>query len=41
MVGMAIGTAVQDRIDQRLFKRITLIVLLAAGANLLRRAVMG
>ena len=41
MVGMAIGTAVQDRIDQHLFKRITLIVLLAAGANLLRRAVMG
>lgn len=41
MIGMAIGTAIQDRIDQHVFRRITLIVLLVAGANLIRRAVMG
>jgi uncharacterized membrane protein YfcA len=41
LVGMALGFAVQDRIDQRLFRRLTLFVLLVAGLNLVRRGVMG
>ncbi len=41
MIGMALGTAIQDKIDQRVFRRITLVVLLVAGVNLLRRAMMG
>ncbi|WP_136439986.1 sulfite exporter TauE/SafE family protein [Pacificoceanicola onchidii] len=39
--GMWLGGLVQDRIDQRAFKRATLIVLLVAGLNLLRRALFG
>ncbi|MGC1495849.1 MAG: sulfite exporter TauE/SafE family protein [Sulfitobacter sp.] len=39
LVGMWIGGKVMDRIDQKLFRRATLIVLLLAGANLVRRAV--
>ncbi|WP_234455292.1 sulfite exporter TauE/SafE family protein [Thermohalobaculum xanthum] len=35
--GMALGLAVQDRLDQRLFRRMTLAVLCIAGLNLLRR----
>lgn len=41
LIGLAIGFAIQDRIDQRLFKRVTLLVLLIAGLNLLRRGLMG
>jgi len=37
--GMWIGGKVMDRIDQHLFRRATLFVLLLAGANLIRRAV--
>lgn len=37
MIGMAVGFAVQDRLDQRTFRRLTLIVLCIAGLNLLRR----
>tara|TARA_R110002072_G_scaffold192587_1_gene349623 strand:- start:2261 stop:3025 length:765 start_codon:yes stop_codon:yes gene_type:complete len=38
-LGMWIGGKVMDRIDQHLFRRATLFVLLVAGANLIRRAV--
>ena len=38
-LGMWIGGKVMDRIDQKLFRRATLIVLLLAGTNLIRRAV--
>lgn len=38
ILGMLLGSAVQDRIDQRAFRRATLWVLLIAGLNLLRRA---
>jgi uncharacterized membrane protein YfcA len=38
---MWIGGRLQDRIDQAGFRRATLVVLLLAGANLIRRAVMG
>ena len=38
LLGMFIGYGVQDRLDQDLFRRITLIVLVVSGVNLLRRA---
>lgn len=38
LAGMWVGGKVVDRIDQAMFKRATLIVLLVAGANLMRRA---
>lgn len=41
VAGMALGVAVQDRLDQRVFRRATLAVLILAGLNLLRRAVAG
>lgn len=41
MAGMVLGVAVHDRIDQATFRRATLVVLMLAGLNLLRRAVMG
>lgn len=39
LIGMWVGGKVVDRIDQVMFRRVTLIVLLVAGANLLRRAI--
>lgn len=41
VIGMWLGGRVQDRIDQAAFRRATLIVLVFAGLNLLRRAIMG
>ncbi|MCB1353167.1 MAG: sulfite exporter TauE/SafE family protein [Rhodobacteraceae bacterium] len=38
---MLLGYRVQDRLDQELFRRVTLVVLMAAGLNLLRRALGG
>lgn len=40
-VGMQIGMSVTDRIDQQAFRRATLFVLLIAGLNLVRRAMVG
>jgi len=40
VVGMVIGLKCQDRMDQRLFRRMTLTVLCLAGLNLLRRGLM-
>lgn len=37
VIGMAIGMAIQDRMDQTQFRRVTLIVLVVAGLNLVRR----
>lgn len=39
IVGMWLGQRVQDRLDQAAFRRWTLVVLIVAGLNLLRRAV--
>jgi len=39
LIGISLGNRVQDRIDQAMFRTITLWVLLIAGLNLLRRAV--
>ncbi|PRY19857.1 hypothetical protein CLV78_11721 [Aliiruegeria haliotis] len=38
LIGMRIGQKVHDRLDQRKFRNATLVVLVVAGANLLRRA---
>lgn len=40
MLGQTIGNMVQDRLDQKKFRRMTLFVLIIAGLNLIRRAVM-
>lgn len=40
-VGMFFGYRLQDRLDQALFRRLTLLVLLLAGVNLLRRGLLG
>lgn len=37
VAGMAVGARLSDRIDQATFRRATLLVLLVAGVNLLRR----
>jgi len=41
LLGMWLGFAVQDRIDQVAFRKATLVVLLVAGGNLVRRGLMG
>lgn len=41
IVGLIIGFKLQDRLDQVVFRRVTLIVLVLAGLNLLRRGIMG
>lgn len=40
LAGMWIGFRIQDRIDQTLFRRLTLAVLVIAGLNLVRRGVL-
>ncbi len=41
VAGMRGGQFLQDRIDQAQFRKLTLLVLLIAGLNLLRRGLMG
>ena len=41
IIGLALGFAVQDRLDQALFRKLTLVVLVIAGLNLVRRALLG
>ncbi len=41
LLGLWLGNLVQTRIDQTAFRRVTNIVLLVAGLNLIRRALMG
>jgi len=41
LAGMVIGLRIQDRFDQATFRRVTLAVLVIAGANLVRRGLMG
>ena len=40
MLAMFVGYRVHDRLDQALFRRLTLVVLVLTGLNLLRRALM-
>ncbi|MEL7301456.1 MAG: sulfite exporter TauE/SafE family protein [Pseudomonadota bacterium] len=41
VAGLAVGFAIQDRMDQRRFKQATLLVLTVAGLNLIRRGLLG
>lgn len=41
ILGMWLGGKVQDRIEQETFRRATLVILLVAGLNLVRRALLG
>ncbi|MGM0585654.1 MAG: sulfite exporter TauE/SafE family protein [Pseudomonadota bacterium] len=41
LLGMSLGVAVHDRLDQGVFRKATLAVLILAGLNLLRRALAG
>jgi len=41
LLGMALGFWVQDRLNQQVFRRATLLVLVVAGLNLIRRALTG
>lgn len=41
LVGMWAGSQIMDRIDQAAFRKATLLVLLVAGVNLVRRGLMG
>ncbi len=41
VAGVLIGFRLQDRIDQKQFKHLTLIVLFLGGLNLIRRGIMG
>ncbi|WP_371156849.1 sulfite exporter TauE/SafE family protein [Jannaschia sp. 2305UL9-9] len=41
LLGMSVGFRLQDRMDQDLFKKVTLVVLVVAGINLLRKGMMG
>ncbi len=40
-LGMRLGFRIHDRIDQVMFRKATLWILLIAGANLVRRGIMG
>lgn len=41
MAGMWIGLRLHDRVDQAAFRKVTLVVLLVAGLNLVRRGLIG
>jgi uncharacterized protein len=41
LAGMWLGSQIMDRIDQASFKKATLFILLIAGANLVRRGLLG
>ncbi|KIT18003.1 Sulfite exporter TauE/SafE [Jannaschia aquimarina] len=41
LAGLWLGMRLQDRMDQALFRKVTLILLVVAGLNLLRKGVVG
>jgi uncharacterized membrane protein YfcA len=41
LLGMAVGFRLQDRMDADLFRRATLVVLVVAGINLIRKGIVG
>lgn len=41
LLGLWVGTMLQDRIEQVLFRRLTLFILVVAGVNLIRRGLIG
>ena len=40
LAGLYVGFLLQDRLDQRLFRRMTLVILIIAGLNLIRRGIV-
>jgi uncharacterized membrane protein YfcA len=38
---MQIGFRMSDRLDPEVFRKVTLVVLIVAGANLVRRGIVG
>jgi uncharacterized membrane protein YfcA len=40
LIGQTLGNKVQDRLDQKKFKKLTLLILIVAGLNLVRRGLM-
>jgi hypothetical protein len=40
-LGMQLGFRMSDRLNPDVFRKVTLIVLIVAGANLVRRGIMG
>lgn len=41
LIGLLLGFQVQDRLNQALFRRVTLLILILAGLNLVRRGLFG
>jgi uncharacterized membrane protein YfcA len=41
ILGMQVGFRMSDRLNPDVFRKVTLIVLIVAGANLVRRGIMG
>lgn len=41
LIGMQIGFQIQDRLNQEVFRKVTLVLLIVGGLNLLRRAFFG
>ncbi len=41
VLGMAAGFRIQDKLDQSLFRKMTLVILVVAGLNLVRRGIVG
>ena len=41
LIGLWVGFRLGDRFDQERFRKVTLLVLMIAGANLIRRGIMG
>jgi len=41
LAGLWLGFQVQDRMDQEAFRKATLVVLVVAGLNLVRRGIFG
>ena len=40
-LGMQVGFWMSDRLNPEMFRRVTLVVLIVAGANLVRRGLLG
>ncbi|SHG88400.1 sulfite exporter TauE/SafE family protein [Cognatishimia maritima] len=40
MIGLWIGFRIQDRLDQNVFRKVTLVVLILAGLNLIRKGLL-
>ena len=38
LIGLWVGTTIRDKINQSTFRKVTLVILVFAGANLIRRA---